>query len=363
MTTSARFVAGPEVEALETELVAHTGAAHVVGCGSGTDALILALLAEGIRPGDEVIVPALSFFATAGAVSLLGAVPVFADIDPTTFGLSPSSAAERATECTRLRALIPVHLYGGAAPLGALRELAGEHAAVLIEDAAQALGARHADGSAVGSGPGNAVCFSFYPTKNLGALGEAGCVSTDSAERAALLRRLRNHGSEGTYRHREVGWNARLDALQAAFLRVKLAHFEGWSAARRANAGDYDARLRDLGAGKAGTRPEEHRLPVVLPAHPPSPGCHAFHHFVIRVPGEQRDALRSSLDAAGIDSAVYYPGGLHREACFESLGQAETPLPETERVCREILALPVHPSLRAADRERVVAAISGFFLR
>ncbi len=363
VTASARFVGGPEVEAFEAELAARVDTTQVVGCGSGTDALMLALLAVGLRPGDEVIVPALSFFATAGAVSLLGATPIFADVDPATLGLDPESAAERAAACRRLRALIPVHLYGGVTPLDPLRALAAEHGAALVEDAAQALGARHPDGDAVGGGASDAVCFSFYPTKNLGALGEAGCVATADRERAERLRRLRNHGSDGAYRHREVGWNARLDALQAAVLRVKLAHFDTWVARRRANALDYDRRLGDLGAGPAGSRPGDAGMPVVLPARPPAEGLHTFHHYVIRVPALQRDALRGALDGAGIDTAVYYPGGLHREACFASLGQAGLALPETESACAEILAIPVHPGLEDDDRGRVVDAIARFFLR
>ncbi len=366
VATSARFVGGPEVEALETEIATRTGANYAVGCGSGTDALIVALLAEGVGPGDQVIVPALSFFSTAGAVALLGATPIFADIEAATFGLDPQSAAERAEGCTRLRAVVPVHLYGGPTPLEDLRVLAKSYGAALIEDAAQALGAHHADGVGVGAGSDAAACFSFYPTKNLGALGEAGCLCTDSAERAERLRRLRNHGSEGGYEHREVGLNARLDALQAAFLREKLEHFEGWSERRRANARDYQARLRDLGAAVAQpdeTRPEAHRLPVVLPADLPSPGRHAFHQYVVRVPADRRDALRASLDAAGIDTAVYYPRGLHRERCFEARETERGPLPETERACREVVAIPIHPSLRQEDRERVVAAIAAFFLR
>lgn len=363
VAATARFVGGPEVEGFESELAARLDTPHVVGCGSGTDALILALLAAGTGPGDEVIVPALSFFATAGAVSLLGATPIFADVDPATLGLDPGSAAERAASCARLRALLPVHLYGGVTALDPLRALAAEHGAALIEDAAQALGARHADGGAVGGGASDTVCFSFYPTKNLGALGEAGCVATADGDRAERLRRLRNHGSDGAYRHREVGWNARLDALQAAWLRVKLAHFDDWVARRRANARDYDERLAALGAGSAGSKPEDHALPVVLPARPAGGGLHTFHQYVIRVPAARRDALRGALDAAGIDSAVYYPGGLHQEACFASLGQAGLALPETERACGEILAIPVHPGLRPEDRERVVTAIAQFFLR
>ncbi len=363
VATTARFVGGPEVEALESELGARLGAPHVVGCGSGTDALMLALLAVGLRPGDEVVVPALSFFATAGAVSLLGGIPIFADVDPRTLGLDPTSAAERAASCSRLRAVLPVHLYGGVTELDPLRAIAADRGAALIEDAAQALGARYADGRAVGSAVSDAACFSFYPTKNLGALGEAGCVATADPERAQRLRRLRNHGSDGAYRHREVGWNARLDALQAAWLRVKLTHFDEWGRLRRPNAGEYDRRFCDLGAGPAGSRPEDHTLPVTLPQRPAAQGLHTFHHYVIRVPAARRDALRDALDSAGVDTAVYYPGGLHRETCFEPLGQATLSLPETERACLEIVALPVHPGLQARDRDRVVDAIAQFFLR
>lgn len=372
VTRSAHFIGGPEVEGLEAELAARTGAHYAVGCGSGTDALILTLLGAGVRPGDQVIVPALSFYATAGAVALIGATPVFADIEPATLGLDPRSVAKRAAECNRLRAIVPVHLYGGPLPLEALSEIAADHRAALIEDAAQALGARHAGGGGVGSGSSAGACFSFYPTKNLGALGEAGCVCCDDLERVEQLRRLRNHGSDGPYRHREVGWNARLDALQAAFLRVKLAHFDSWNECRRANARDYDEQLGALGAAPAGTRPADSAFPVVLPFAPPAPAQHAFHHYVIRVPADRRNALRVALDEAGIDTAVYYPRGLHREESFAHLlpGKgsnhrhgANDSLAETEQACLEVLALPVHPSLQGSDRDRVIAAIHSFFLR
>ncbi len=363
---SHQFVLGKEVERLEAELAIYTElrqSRHAVGCGSGTDALMLALRAHDVAPGDEVLVPAFSFFATAGAPALLGARPIFADIDPATFHLDVEDAVKRAGGAKRLRAIIPVHLYGAPLAPAIAEQLAAACGVPILEDAAQALGARAASGHAVGgAGTSAAVtCFSFYPTKNLGAAGEAGLVTCHDDQLAERLRRLRNHGAERDGRHLEVGWNARLDALQAALLRVKLPYLERWNTARRENARDYSARLRAAGAMEAGLPPEAGSLPITLPAPDVAPAQGIAHQFVVRVPGTQRDPLRAHLAAHGVDTAVYYPLGLHLQPCFNDLGYRPGDLPETERATREVLSLPVHPSLEAADREHVVDCIVRFF--
>ena len=360
---SARFVGGDEIDALERELAAHTGSRHNVSCGSGTDALVLALLAHGVGPGDRVVVPAFTFFASAGAVALIGAVPIFVDIDPITLCLDQEAAAStietQEIAGAPIRAVVAVHLYGRPAALDRLAGLCGTRGIALIEDAAQALGARDHQGHAIGGAQGSA-CFSFYPTKNLGALGEAGLVSCDDEGLAERLRRIRNHGASETYRHPELGWNARMDAIQAAFLRVKLRHLEDWNDTRRANARDYDERFGAAGATRAGETPPRH-LPLCLPASLDAPARTSLHQYVIRVPAETREGLRHHLSEHGIASAVYYPRGLHQEDAFcETAAQAPS-LPVTERVAHEVLALPSHPSLNAADREHVVDAVLSFY--
>jgi len=356
---SGRFVLGEEVEALEGELAAYTGSRYAIGCGSGTDALILALLALGVEAGDEILVPGFSFFATAGAAALIGARPVFADIDPITFHVDPDRAASRAARCERLRAVIPVHLYGSPVPRSTLDKLGATCRVPLLEDAAQALGARGQTGQPLGS-ESKIVCFSFYPTKNLGAAGEAGFIACDDRNIAERIRRSRNHGAGTDGRHRELGWNARLDALQAAILRVKLPHLERWNSARRANASDYSARLAAAGATPAATAQETGALPIILPHRETGAARATVHQYVVRVPSECRAELRAHLEADGIETAVYYPLGLHLQPCFASLGYRAGDLPETERAAGEVLSLPVHPSLRESDREYVVDRIVDF---
>lgn len=355
---SGQYVLGEEVEALERELAHYTEARFAIGCGSGTDALILALLASGVGPGDEVLVPGLSFFASAGAPALLGARPVFVDVDPVTLHVDAAAAAARAARCQRLKAAIVVHLYGEPVARGVRDELEARCGVPLLEDAAQALGARDDTGRSLGA-TAQLAAFSFYPTKNLGAAGEAGFVTCRDAATAQRIRRLRNHGAGSDGRHREVGWNARLDALQAAILRVKLPHLDTWNAARQANARDYATRLAAAGAGPAGTPPEANSLPLTLPRAEAG----IAHQYVVRVPGDRRAALRAHLSGRGIETAVYYPLGLHLQPCFTGLGYRPGDLPETERATRQVLSLPIHPSLTEADREYVVDGLVDYFKR
>jgi dTDP-4-amino-4,6-dideoxygalactose transaminase len=339
---SQHFILGPEVAGLEEEVAAYTGSGHGVGMSSGTDALLSALMALDIGPGDEVIVPTFSFFATAGVVARLGAMPVFVDIDPITCNLLPDAVAAAITQNTR--AVIPVHLYGRMVELGGLEDgLAGMGIAV-IEDAAQAIGAFDTRGRKAGS-VGTMGCFSFFPSKNLGGFGDGGMTVTPDEALAGALRMLRMHGMEPKYYHAVVGGNFRLDALQAAVLRVKLRHLGSWTAGRRRNADTYRQLFSAAGLDED----------IVLP--PDEPG-HIYNQFVIRV--RQRDELRAFLTRRGIGSEIYYPVPLHRQECFRHLGYADGSLPNAELAARETLALPIYPELEESQLERVVAAVAAF---
>lgn len=322
---SGRYIMGEDVSELERELAADAGMAHGVAVSSGSDALLAALWAIGVGPGDEVITSALSFFAPAGAIARLGATPVFADIDPQTFTISPPSVEARIT--MRTKAIVPVHLFGRVAELAATD-------LPIIEDAAQAIGAPF--------GKGRAVTLSFFPAKNLGAAGDAGMVLTDDDGLADRMRMYRVHGARPKYFHHVVGANLRMDTLQAAILRVKRRYLAEWNAKRRANAMDYRARL--------GT------TPLVLPDDAPG---HVWHHFVVRAP--RRDELRAYLRERGIETEVYYPTPLHLQPCFAEQRGREGDCPEAERACREVLALPVHPELEAAQLDYVVDAVTSFY--
>jgi dTDP-4-amino-4,6-dideoxygalactose transaminase len=332
---SGRYVLGPEGAALEQELAAYIGAPHGVGVNSGTDALHLALVAAGVGPGDEVVVPAFTFFASAEAVSYTGATPVFADVDAATFNLDVASLEKALSGKTK--AVIAVHLFGQCADLAGISALCKARKLVLVEDCAQALGADY-DGRRCGSW-GEFGCFSFYPTKNLGAAGDAGFITTRAKEHDATLRMLRHHGTSVTYRHERVGWNSRLDELQAAVLRVKLRHLEQFNAARTRVAAAYK---KDLGGGA-----------VVLPAEH-GRGRHAWHQFTIR--SARRDAIRESLAAEGIASSVFYPLPLHRQPAYAPANPALS-LPACEAAARTVLSLPIHPLLDDASVARVCAAV------
>jgi dTDP-4-amino-4,6-dideoxygalactose transaminase len=353
------FILGEEVEALQRELASYTESRHAVGCGSGSDALLLALQALDVGPGDEVLCPAFTFFATAGSIARLGATPVFADIEPAGCALDPAAARAAAARCARLRAVVPVHLYGQPADLDALLAVATERGVPLVEDAAQAIGARDATGRRVGA-RGRAACFSFYPSKNLGGAGEGGLVTTDDAALAERIARLRVHGASRRYHHVEVGMNSRLDAVQAAVLRVKLRHLEAWTDARRAAARRYDEGFAKLGARPTSLPLAGGGFPLRFPAAPREPAVHVYHQYVVRVPGERREALRRHLAERGIDSEVYYPLGLHQQPCFAALGYRAGDLPETERAARETLALPIYAELREEQQQHVIASVAEF---
>jgi dTDP-4-amino-4,6-dideoxygalactose transaminase len=359
---SQRFILGPEVEALEAEIAGVCGAEHAVACASGSDALLLCLMAMGVGPGDEVVVPTYTFFATASAAHRLGARPVFVDVDPATYDIDPGGVAKAAERCKRLRAVIPVHLYGQAADLDALEAVVRGRGVPLIEDAAQAIGARDGRGRRIGSA-GWPACFSFYPSKNLGGYGDGGIITTSDAAFAGELRMLRDHGMHPRYHHRRVGIASRLHAFQAAVLRVKLPHLAGWNETRRANADHYDALLREAGAHDSTHPLDEGGFPLRVPARRPAPSRHVFHQYVIRVPAGVRDALRKHLAEQRIGSEVYYPIPLHLQECFADLGYREGELPHAERAARETLALPIHPQLSKAQREHVVTSVVEFLRR
>jgi dTDP-4-amino-4,6-dideoxygalactose transaminase len=350
---SQRFVQGPEVASFEQAAARHCGVAEAIGCGSGTDALWLAMAAAGIQPGDRVLTTAFSFFATASSILRLGATPVLADIDPRTCNLDPAAAAAALEKHPATRAILPVHLYGQCADWTALTTTAGACNCLLIEDAAQAFGAKW-DGIPAGA-LGTAAAFSFYPTKNLSAAGEAGMVTTPNAALARRVRSLRAHGMEVRYHHEEIGWNSRLDTLQAAVLLVKLRHVDAWNERRRALAARYGELLAASGLVEPGPYPD-HGL--VLPWTDPR-AHHVFHQYVIRV--ARRDELRVWLTEHGIGSEVYYPLALHQQKALAFLGYREGDFPESERAAREVLALPIFPQLREDEQERAVAAIRGFF--
>ena len=341
---SQRWVLGDYVKAFEADAARYVGVPHAIGCASGSDALLIALMALDVKPGDEVITTAFSFFATASAITRLGAKPVFADIRADDFLLDPDAVRRAITP--RTRALLPVHLYGQCVDFAAFSAIAAEHRLPVVEDAAQAIGATR-DGKAAGA-VGDLGCFSFYPTKNLGAAGDAGLVTVLDDRLAARVRRLREHGSEKRYEHIEVGLNSRLDAIQAAILQVKLRHVDAWSDARAARAATYDRLIRD--AGLDGT--------VTLP-HVHAGARHIFHQYVIRAP--RRDQLREHLRARQIGNEVYYPIPLHLQQCFADLGYRSGSLPETELASLEVLALPMYPELTTAQQERVVEGLASFY--
>ncbi len=333
---SQRFIQGPEVEALERELAGALGVADAIGVSSGTDALLVAMMALGIGAGDEVITSTYSFFATAGCIARLGAIPRLVDIDPETYNLVP--AAVRAALSPRTKAIVPVHLYGLCADMDPLLAIAGETGVPIIEDACQAIGATY-KGRQAGS-MGTVGCFSFFPSKNLGAFGDAGVVTTGDAGLARDIRRLRNHGSETKYYHRQVGGNFRLDALQAAVLRVKLPHLASWTAMRRENAARYRRLFCDV-------LPD---APIVLPVEPDG-RFHIYNQFVVRVP--DRDRVRSFLTDHGIGTDVYYPVPFHLQECFASLGHRRGDFPAAESASGSTLAIPIYGEL-TADQQAVV---------
>jgi dTDP-4-amino-4,6-dideoxygalactose transaminase len=357
------FILGPEVQALEEETAAYCGCRYALGVSSGTDALLVALMACGVEAGDEVITSPYTFFATAGSISRLGAVPVFVDIDPVSLNIDPSLIEAMITPQTK--AILPVHLYGQAADMDPILEIAGRHDLPVIEDAAQAIGTEY-KGRRAGS-MGRVGCFSFFPSKNLGGFGDGGLVTTDDKELAVRLTELRMHGSERKYFHHLVGGNFRLDALQAAVLRIKLRHLDDWTAGRQKNAETYNRLFAEAGL----VDPE--RALIGLPNESPVAGegaprgeqpapeghRHIYNQYVIRC--NRRDELRDHLHAQKIGCEIYYPVPLHLQQCFAELGGAAGQHPVSERAAHETLALPIFPELGQERIETVVGAIADFY--
>ena len=342
---SQMFIMGENVTRLEEQITAYSKCNYAVGCASGSDALLLALMAYAIGPGDEVLTVPYTFFATAGSISRLRATPVFIDIDADTFNMNVDQAIAALKIRPNIKAVIPVHLFGACADMDPILAAARERGIPVIEDAAQSIGSEY-KGRRAGS-IGDIGCFSFFPSKNLGAFGDAGmCTAADPAV-ADKLRALRVHGSTEKYYHEWVGMNARLDALQAAILQVKLRHLDGWSEARQRNADLY----RKLFTAQ--------HVPVILPHTKEYQTCHIYNQFVIR--GERRDELQCYLRDAGIGTEIYYPLPLHLQKCFADLGYKEGDLPVSEKLAKESLALPIYPELKPDDIEYVVAMIRAFY--
>jgi dTDP-4-amino-4,6-dideoxygalactose transaminase len=344
---SQQFILGPEVTALEEEIAAYTRARHAISCASGSDALLLGLMALDIKPGTEVVTTPYSFFATVAAIVRLGARPVFVDIDPLSYNISADKIDAALTP--RTRAIMPVHLFGQCAEMSAIMELGERYGIPVIEDAAQAIGAQDREGRQAGT-IGAVGCFSFYPSKNLGAAGDGGMMTANDDELAERLRMLRVHGSREKYYHRLIGINSRLDSLQAAVLRVKLPHLDSWSEARRANAARYNRLFEDAGLL------EELGLPAV-----DGGARHIFNQYVIRA-RKRRDALVRHLGECGVGTDIYYPVPLHLQECFSYLGHREGDFPEAESAAQETLALPVYPELTAEQQGYVVESIRDFIL-
>jgi dTDP-4-amino-4,6-dideoxygalactose transaminase len=342
---SQAFILGPEVEALEQDLAAYVGADHAVAVASGTDALVLSLRVLDVGPGDEVVTSAYSFFATAGAILQCGATPVFVDVDPGTYNLDPQALGAAMTP--RTRALLPVHLYGQCAEMDPILAAAARAGVPVVEDAAQAIGAR--DGDRRAGALGTLGAFSFYPTKNLGGIGDGGLITTNDARLAARLRALRNHGQLRPYEHEFLGHNSRLDALNAAALRVKLRHLDRWTDLRRERAERYRRLMH--ATGLTSPAPDAIGLPVERPG-----AWHVYNQFVIRVP--ERDAVRDALQRQGIGCAVYYPRPLPDQPCLRSLGLPSGAYPNAAAAAREGLALPIYPELTPQQQERVVEALA-----
>jgi dTDP-4-amino-4,6-dideoxygalactose transaminase len=340
---SQRMILGAAVDRFEQSLAALSGSLFAVGCGSGTDALMLALLAVGVKPGDEVVTTPFTFIATAGSIQRIGAKPVFVDIDPRTFNINPASIEPTLTD--RTKAILPVHLYGQSADMEPILGIAERRGLAVIEDAAQAIGARHRE--RVCGTMGVIGCLSFYPSKNLGAAGDAGACLTDNESLAEELRSLRVHGASPgqPYHHREVGMNSRLDAIQAVILSVKMKHLREWNETRRRLARYYTERLA--------------YTPEVQAPHVESFNEHVFHQYVIRVP--RRDELMKYLSERGVEARVFYPRPLHLQECFQSLSCKEGDFPEAERASREVLALPIFPGLTPEEQDHVIRSIWDFY--
>ena len=342
------FILGPQVEALEKEVAAYSQCAYGIGVSSGTDAILAAFMALNLGAGDEVITTPYTFFATAGCVARLGAKTVFVDIEPDTFNINP--AAIEAAITPQTRAIMPVHLFGQMADMDAIMDIAARHKLYVIEDAAQAIGSEY-KGRRAGS-IGHLGCFSFFPSKNLGCFGDGGMVTGNDAELSDRVKLMRGHGARPKYYHKEVGGNFRLDALQAAILRVKLPHLDDWSAGRQRNAADYRRLFTESGLVASGK--------ITLPAEAPDVR-HIYNQFVLRC--ERRDDLLKYMKANNIGTEVYYPAPLHLQDCFADLGYQQGAFPYSERAALETLAIPIYPELTSGQRESVVGVIGDFYVQ
>ena len=357
---SQRFIMGPQVKSLEEKVARYVNARHAISCASGSDALLLSLMAAGIGQGDAVITTPYTFFATAGTISRLGATPIFVDIDPKTYNIDPDKieatltgkgryGSSLITHHSSIKAIIPVHLYGQAADMDPIMEIARRCDLIVIEDAAQAIGTEY-KGRRAGS-IGHFGCFSFFPSKNLGGYGDGGMVTTNSDEFDDRLRILRVHGSKPKYHHKVVGLNSRLDSLQAAILDVKLRHLDGWSAARKGNAEWYNAKFQEVGLSDR----------FLVAPYQVRGGRHIYHQYVIRA--KRRDELMCYLKEKGIGCEVYYPVPLHLQECFASYGYTDGDLPNAENAAKETLAIPIYPELTEQQKRCVVDAIREFYMQ
>lgn len=349
---SQAFILGPEVSKLEERVSSYCQTSYGVGVSSGTDALLVALMAIGIGQGDEVITTPYSFFATAGAIARLGAKPVFVDIDSKTYNIDPSKIANAITE--KSKAIIPVHLYGQCADMGPILDLAQRHNLRVIEDAAQAIGSEYRDGRRA-AGMGTVGCLSFFPSKNLGALGDGGMVVTNDQELAERMKVLRVHGGKPKYYHKMIGGNFRLDTIQAAVLNVKLNYLDDWTQRRQENARRYETLFQQSGLVQQG----KVRLPAPVYLESGAKHYHIYNQFVLRV--EKRDDLMGFLKQKGIGTEVYYPVPFHLQECFRYLGHKEGDFPESERAAKETVAIPIYPELTAGQQTEVVEAIVAFY--
>ena len=349
---SQAFILGPEVSKLEERVASYCQTSHGIGVSSGTDALLIALMAIGVGPGDEVITTPYSFFATAGAVARLGAKPVLVDIDPKTYNIDPAKIGNGITSHTK--AIIPVHLYGQCADMGPILDLAQRHNLKVIEDAAQAIGSEYRDGRRAGS-MGTVGCLSFFPSKNLGCLGDGGMVVTNDNDLAERIKVLRVHGGKPKYYHKMIGGNFRLDTIQAAVLNVKLNYLDEWTSRRQGNAQRYETLFQQSGLVQKGNI----RLPDPVYRESGAKHYHIYNQFVLRV--DKRDELMAYLKEKGIGTEIYYPVPFHLQECFRYLGHKEGDFPESERAAKETMAIPIYPELTAPQQAEVVGTIQRFY--
>jgi dTDP-4-amino-4,6-dideoxygalactose transaminase len=362
---SQHFIMGPQVGELEKDIAAYVGAKHAIGCASGSDAIILALLALGIGRDDEVICPSFTFFATGGYVARAGAKPIYAEINPTTYNMDPDSVRAIARTCKRLKAIMPVHLFGQAADMDAFMSIGKELGVPIVEDAAQAIGTKDEQGIRVGT-RGAIGCFSFFPSKNLGAFGDGGIVTTNDDALAEKLSILRVHGGKPKYYHKVIGMNSRLDSIQAAVLKVKLRYLDGWTKGRQANAAHYDKAFKAAGAQTSatplasGASPSGGGLPLRIPHPAGAKAWHIYNQYVIRVPAKVRDPLRTHLTNQKIGTEIYYPVPLHLQECFAYLGGKKGDLPHSEAAANETLALPIYPELTKQQLDYVASNVIEF---